>query len=111
MTPAVTESMGSALRWVALKHEEMLELASRDPNSLLGGDKTPKKSAAALLSLAAGQGSSAKFNRALLQALNKPKSAEIPMKFAARVLERAASEKSPSFAQQPAGYESYAPQS
>merc|ERR1719450_746785 len=26
MTPAVQESMGAALHWVALKHEEMLEL-------------------------------------------------------------------------------------
>jgi len=113
MTPAVTESMGSALRWVALKHEEMLELASRAPGSALRGDKPARRSSAALLSLAAGQGSTAAtgFNQALLQALNKPKSAEIPIQFAARVLARAAADKLPSFAQQPAGYESYAPQS
>jgi outer membrane murein-binding lipoprotein Lpp len=113
MSPAVTESMGSALRWVQLKHEELLELAANDQTgSLLRGDK-PQKKSASLLSLAAGTSASTGINQALLQALNKPKSAEIPIKFAARVLENAAAaQKLPSFAQQPAGAgESYAPQS
>merc|ERR1719440_276304 len=47
MTPAIQESMGAALRWVALKHEEMLAIAAE--HATLRGSPSGRSTIASLL--------------------------------------------------------------
>lgn len=115
LSPAVQASMGSAMRWIALKHEEMTEMQME---GLTMVDKPDARQRAALISLrtrggnlhgSASTGSS--FENSILKALQTHRSMkqDIPTHFAARVLANEAA-RSASFAQQPV-YQSYAPQS
>jgi len=114
MSPAVEESMGSALRWVALKHEELLAMGV-ERSALRGSSPT---TVASLLQAATGSGKaqdsvSATLDANLLEALSGGTSAvDVPMEFNARILARAAS-KAASLVQtgQPVAAQSYAPQS
>jgi flagellar biosynthesis chaperone FliJ len=124
VTPAIRESMNSALQWVALKHEELMALNPQRRNSLRGRGS----SFLFLGTGAAGQSASgSSLESVLLAALTRTtgKAAHpavgLPVKYGARVLAAAAAEASTSkfhgqaasFAQQqgPAHLESYTPQS
>eukprot|EP00403_Amphidinium_massartii_P040049 CAMPEP_0178440708 /NCGR_PEP_ID=MMETSP0689_2-20121128/36947_1 /TAXON_ID=160604 /ORGANISM="Amphidinium massartii, Strain CS-259" /LENGTH=711 /DNA_ID=CAMNT_0020063549 /DNA_START=247 /DNA_END=2382 /DNA_ORIENTATION=- len=117
ITPALHESLGSALQWVALKQQEFQSM----PESQLGnayGTRGSQKAAAgeAPLFLQARAGS-----RSLLEALSsdflQPSNAAnaVPVDYASRVLQKAAQEASAgssvSLAQQPAPFKSYNPRS
>jgi len=90
MTPAVEESMGAALRWVALKHEELLELGV-EHNALRGSPVAPA-SVASLLSVATGKATDSALDAKLLKALSgaHPSTVEVPLEFGSRILARAA---------------------
>lgn len=113
MTPAIQESMGAALRWVALKHEEMLAISAE--HATLRGTSS-RSTVASLLSVAmkGGKAQDSAVDTALLQALaaGHPSTADVPLEFGSRILARAAGQGS-SLVQtaQPAGFQSYAPQS
>jgi len=116
MTPAVQESMNSALRWVALKHEELLEM-NVEHGIALRGSSAPT-TVASLLTVAskAGQAkdsTSAVFDAKMIKALSgaRAPTVEVPLEFGSRVLARAAGQAA-SFVQSPTqSAQSYAPQS
>jgi len=111
MTPAVEESMGSALRWVALKHEELLAI-NAEHNTLRGSPKT----VASLLAVAARAGTAkdSAFDASMLKSLTESRASavDVPLEFGSRILARAAKQAS-SLVQtaQPDGRQSYEPQS
>merc|ERR1719498_635564 len=110
MTPAIQESMGAALRWVALKHEEMLAIAAE--HSTLRG--TSSHSTIASLLQAAGKSQESAVDAKMLSALTlgHPSPADIPLEMGSKILERAAGHASALVqTAQPAGFQSYAPQS
>mmetsp|Transcript_22538 Transcript_22538/g.49814 ORF Transcript_22538/g.49814 Transcript_22538/m.49814 type:complete len:783 (-) Transcript_22538:86-2434(-) len=115
MTAATEQSLGSALRWVALKHEELMQLGV-EGLSLRGG-ATSRNSGTALIALSktseATDATSAE-DAVLLQALRSGKAGPhaLPVEYAARVLATVAGHgQGAAFAQQPAHLQSYAPQS
>jgi len=118
LSPAVHQSLTSVLQWVALKHEEVLQL--RDERGLPPLVSTPRSGvkAAALLSLAEqALGTEVDAvpvtDEATLRSLRGGRGVAaslVPPEFAARVLATAASGVA-SFAQQPAKFESYSSQS
>mmetsp|Transcript_59641 Transcript_59641/g.130955 ORF Transcript_59641/g.130955 Transcript_59641/m.130955 type:complete len:773 (-) Transcript_59641:17-2335(-) len=114
LTPALESSVGSALRWAALKHEEMLELGAegsratrQSPLALLAAGRSARREARVV-----GGGAAARL-LALLGPREMAASAELPAKYASRVLAAAATQGA-SFAQQqrqPAHLQAYVPQS
>jgi hypothetical protein len=119
MSPAVQESMGAALRWVALKHEEMLEMGVEHSALRGSSSSSSRATVASLLSVAEGAGQaqdsvSAAVDASMLQALQAghPSTSDIPMEFNMRILGRAAS-KATALVQtgQPVKAESYSSQS
>jgi len=136
MKPAVQQSLGTALRWVALKHDEMLELkaehaaATDHLDSLRGASvrQPTQSSGAALLALQGAAKASAASGALLQSLLDSEQSTQLPAEFAARVLAAATAEEattaSSSSSQgggavaltqerlnQPAPFQSYSPQS
>jgi len=121
MKPAVQQSLGTALRWVALKHDEMLEFKAEGTlasahDSHQGAYTAPRQTSpfgAALSALQAAAKDSA--GSALLQGVFSEQSTQLPAEFAARVLADAASKGAMSLTQQsfnqPAPFPSYSPQS
>jgi chromosome segregation ATPase len=118
MTPALQESMNSALRWAALKHEEMLEM-NIEPSALRGHDSN-RASMASLLAVASSAGqakdaASAALDERMLTALqgsSRNARADVPLEFGSRILERAAKQAAALVqTAQPAPFQSYAPQS
>jgi hypothetical protein len=118
MTPAMQESMGTVLRWVALKHEEMLEMGVE--HSALRGHESKRASMASLLAVASNAGqakdaASAVFDQKLLKALQEGRQntlSELPLEFGTRVLAKAAGQAAALVQTgQPAPFQSYAPQS
>jgi len=110
ISPGVKESLGAAIRWATMKREEMLELKGLTSK----GDVAHK--GAALLSLRSASSSSlASQDRALLKSLMLEQSTQLPTEYAAKVLAEAAAQTTSAFVQeksaQPAGFQSYAPQS
>lgn len=115
MTPAIQESVGSALRWVALKHEELTEM------DLEGIKRT--KIAPSLLSLAAaGKSSSSAADQVAFAAMRNSAEQDgrvaLPVEYAARILAQitavpssAPPAKPAALMQQPAHLQNYAPQS
>jgi DNA repair exonuclease SbcCD ATPase subunit len=115
MTPAVQESMGAALRWVALKHEELLEL-NTERGALRGSSAAPA-SVASLLAVATNAGqakdaASVAFDARMLKALSggHASDSDVPLNFGASILAKAAGHDDAALVQQPMT-QSYAPQS
>jgi len=110
-TPALRESMSAALRWIALRHDELQDLRS-ERSGLAQHSK-----AATLLSVAISSVSSAS-ERQLWSDMVSDRSSVLPVRFAARMLAGEAARGAGSAlslsqekANQPAPYQSYAPQS
>jgi len=112
MTPAVQESMGAALRWVALKHEEMIAVATE--HSALRGSGTARATVTSLLAVASRAGTdstSAVLDANLLNALSGNAKFSVPLEFSSRILARAAGQASALVQTAPVSSGSYAPQS
>jgi len=110
MTPAVQESMGSALRWVALKHEELSEMEV-EHNALRGS--SPSTNVASLLAVASTAGNDASsIDAKLIKALSgeHTSNADVPIEFGTRILARAAKQAA-ALVQAAPSAGSYAPQS
>jgi len=112
LSPAVQQSLTAALQWTALKHEEMQQL--RNERGLPALDGSPNApTATSLLALAEKSLGQASSNDPVLRSLRGGQElhqSKVPLKYASRVLADAAA-RTASFAQQPAGFQSYAPQS
>jgi len=109
MTAAMRESLGSVLRWVALKHEELLEM--RSAGSAFRGADRSKAEVSALLSVATHTSLDAELLGALRGSPSPGVQLHVPL--AAKALALLA-HKGTSFTQQmnqPAHLQRYAPQS
>merc|ERR1719221_901704 len=107
LTGAMRESLGSVLRWVALKHEELLEMRSAT-SAFRGADRSK---VSALLSVATHTSQDADLLEALRGSPSPVVQLSVPL--AAKALALVA-QKGTSFAQQtdqPAHLQHYAPQS
>jgi len=113
VTPAVHESLGSALQWVALKHEEMRSM----PQSHSAASSPRKRQSAVAESPLFLQTKADGLGEQLQNALTGHFSTRTALSsdFAARVLQKAVKDSSSgslvAFAQQPAPYKSYNPRS
>jgi len=112
LSPAVQQSLTAALQWTALKHEEMQQMRNeRGLPPLVGSISAP--TATSLLALAEKSLGQASGNDPVLRSLRGGQElhqSTVPPQYASRVLANAAAQVA-SFAQQPAGFQSYAPQS
>mmetsp|Transcript_44873 Transcript_44873/g.81868 ORF Transcript_44873/g.81868 Transcript_44873/m.81868 type:complete len:756 (-) Transcript_44873:56-2323(-) len=111
VTPAVHESLGSALQWVALKHEEMRSMPQSHAAASLPRKRQLSVAESPLFLQTKADGLGEQLRTALSGQFST--SSVLSSDFAARVLQKAVKDSSTpvAFAQQPAPYKSYNPRS